>query len=346
MDQLPGDFKPKSFWARPEGTTGMLIVALLLFAGALGLYTILPFLITLLQNTLHAAALFGACAAIFYVVTNRRLRTLVSYGFKSLMRALTGILITIDPIGILKNYIRDLNDNLEDMSRQLGRLKGEITRLKRTIETNEEQAKENLALAAEAKKRAGKEGMKAQVYLQTRQAGRLQKSNVTLQSLYTKMEVLYRLLRKMYENSQILLQDMEGEVDVKEREYNAMKAGYSAFRSAYSIIKGDPDKRALFEQTMEYLTDDYGRKMGEIEHFMDISRGFLDSIDLQNQVFDEKALAMLTEWEQKTDSVLLGDEKQQLIAKAYDPEDVINLDASAEVKQKDKGKGYDQLLNQ
>jgi len=73
-----------------------------------------------------------------------------------------------------------------------------------------------------------------------------------------------------------------------------------------SIIKGDPDRRAMFDQAMEGIADDVANKVGEMEQFMDMSSEFMDSIDLQNGVFEEKGLRMLEEYEKKSTLLLLG----------------------------------------
>jgi hypothetical protein len=46
---------------------------------------------------------------------------------------------------------------------------------------------------------------------------------------------------------------------------------------------------------------------------MNSSQSILDGIDMQNGVWEEKALKQLEAWEAKTDSVLLGDTKRVLI---------------------------------
>lgn len=110
----------------------------------------------------------------------------------------------------------------------------------------------------------------------------------------------------MYSNSEILLEDTKDQVRVKEQEYKAIKASNSAMKSAMSIIKGDPDKRAMFDQTMEHLADDVSNKMGEMEQFMEMSSDFMNSIDVQNGVFEEKGLKMLEEYEKKSTLLLMG----------------------------------------
>jgi len=324
MMELPENYKPKNFWERKEGTTGMLIGIPLLLALVYGLSRILPFIITLLQNAITAVLLFAVLAVIIYVITDRRTRNLFWYIYKSIMRALTRMFVEIDPIGILNSYVSDLKNNAENMYQQISNLRGQMRKLKNLIEQNEKERAQSLQFAGEAKKQN-----KQNIFvLKARKAGRLEESNLTLSALYTKMEMLYRVLNKMYETSLVLIEDMEDEVKVKTMERDAIKASYSAFKSAVRIIKGDPDKKEIFDQAMEYLTDDYGKKLGEIEHFMEISSSVIDSIDIQNGVYAEDALKKLDDWEKQSDSILLGDQKKMLIAVANDPTNVLELDVT------------------
>jgi len=142
--------------------------------------------------------------------------------------------------------------------------------------------------------------------------------------------VLYRVLVKMFENSEILAEDIKDQVMVKEQEYNAIKASNSAMKSAMSVISGDPDKRAMFDAAMEAIADDVSNKVGEMERFMEVSSGFMDSIDLQNGVFEEEGLKMLEKWEKEGASLLLGDEKLDILDKANN--DAEELDISEPVK--------------
>ena len=48
----------------------------------------------------------------------------------------------------------------------------------------------------------------------------------------------------MYENSEILVEDIQDQVKVKEQERKAIRASHSAMRSAMNVINGDADKRA------------------------------------------------------------------------------------------------------
>ncbi len=315
--------KVKSFWRKPEGTTGMIILAIAAIAAAFGINAILPWIISLLQNTIHAVILFAVVGVLFFILTNRRFWNLVKYIFKSIARAITGVFITIDPIGILKNYISSLGRSIDQMKEQIGELRGQMRALQQEILTNEKIREDSLKQAKIAKA----SGKQSAFVLKARKAGRLKESNMTFQNLYVKMELLYRVLTKMLEAAQFWYEDLSDEVDVKARERKMITKGYSVYKNAKKVIQGDPDARELFDQTLEYLADDYAQKLGEIENFMDISQGFIESVDIKNGVYEEEALKELEEWEKKTDSLILGDEKETLLLQAADKDDILDLDA-------------------
>ncbi len=297
----PSDFTPKTFWQRPEGLTGgIFMTGIVLGAGYL-LYKFLPILITLVSNMLYAGILLIALAALIYMVVDPRMRNLVWYGYKSVMRWITGIFVNIDPIGILKSYVEDLEDNLAKMSKQIGNLRGSMRKLKTTMEENSKNIEDELNIANAAKK----QGNEKQLVLSTRQAARLKESNEKYNSLYSKMDILHRILAKMYENSEILLEDTKDQVKVKQEEREAIKTSHSAMSSAMKVISGDKDKKAMFDMAVEAIADDVANKVGEMERFMDMSSKFMDSVDLQNGVFEEEGLKMLEQWENQSKLLLM-----------------------------------------
>ena len=257
------------------------------------------------------------------MVLDPKMRNLIWYMYKSVMRYITGIFVQIDPIGILKSYVESLKGNLGKMDQQISKLRGQMHKLQEVILNNKKQIQSNLSMASEAKER-NKESM---MILKSRQAGRLTDSNLKLEDLYKKMEVLYRVLTKMYENSEIMMEDITDQVAVKEQERSAIRASHSAMKSAMSIISGDKDQRAMFDQALEAIADDVSAKVGEMERFMEVSSNFMDSVDLQNGVFEEEGMKMLEKWETEGVSLLLGNEKSVLINKANNDSDILDLDA-------------------
>jgi len=302
-------FKQKSFWQKPEGVTGTLF--LVGIAAALG-FLLVKFgatLAALAANTVYLAIMLLVLALIVYMVLDPKMRNLVGYMYKSVMRWITGMFVTIDPVGILKNYVDDLADNLRKMSKQIAALRGQMRKLSTIMDDNNKEIQKNLTLA----KAAQKKGNQSALTLSTRKAARLKESNAKYKNLHAKMDVMHKILSRMYQNSEILLEDTKDQVNLKEQERKAIRGSHSAMKSAMSVISGDPDKRAMFDAAMENIADDVANKVGEMEQFMEMSSSFMDSVDLQNGVFEEEGLKMLEKFEKQSSLLLMGDSSTETL---------------------------------
>ncbi len=313
---------PKGFWQRPEGVAGMIFGAGLLVGGGWLLTKILPTLVSIANNTLQLGLALTGLAALVYVVLDPKMRNLIWYIYKSIMRWITGIFVQIDPIGVLKSYVDDLKSNLSKMNVQIGKLRGQMSHLKTIMDQNAKDIANNLKLATAARD----SNMQAQMVLKARKAGRLQDSNMKYEDLYKRMEILYRVLSKMYENSEVMLEDIGDQVQVKEQERKAIRASHSAMQSAMNIISGNSDKRYMFDMALEAVADDVSQKVGEMERFMDMSTKFMDSIDLQNGVFEQDGLDLLEKWENEGVSTILGGDKAKILAQGHSSQ-VLDLNA-------------------
>jgi phage shock protein A len=285
----------KSLWLRPEGITGGLFLVAAAVGAVMVADKVLPALNRIVSSSIGLAGGLAVLGGIVYMVLDPKLRNLMWYAYKSVMRWITGVFVQIDPISILKSFIEDLEDNLRKMSKQIGALRGQMRQLRGTFDENAREIAKNLQLAEQAQKGGDERNMA----LNARKAGRLQDANAKYEILLDKMDILYKMLTRMYENSEIMLEDTRDQVQIRIQEYEAIKTSNSAIQSAMSILKGDPDKRALFDQANEALVDDLSAKVGEMERFMDTSRNLMDSIDLQNGVFQEDGLKLLEQWEQR-----------------------------------------------
>ncbi len=303
-DIAPPRFEKKSFWKRPEGVTGAIFLIALIGGVGFLLTKYMGVLLALAANTIWLIVMLSVLAMLIYVILDPKMRNLLWYMYKSVMRSITGMFVRIDPIGILKSYVEDLEGNLGKMGKQIGLLKGQMRKMSTLIEDNEKEINNNLKLASVAKR----QGNENQVILATRKAARMKETNAKYAQLSTKMQVLYRILDKMYKNSEILLEDTKDQVKMKEQERKIIRTSHSAMKSAMSVISGDPDKRAMFDMALENIADDVANKVGEMERFMEMSANVMDSIDLQNGVFQEEGMAMLEKWENESTLMLLGPE--------------------------------------
>jgi hypothetical protein len=292
----------KSFWSRPEGKTGMIFLGLGAAALVYGWGKIVPFIVSMLTDTLHMVGLAAILAAVLIVLFSSRTHLL----FRLLMRWITGMIINIDPIGILKDHLSQMRKRREVMSQQISNVSGQIQYLKSTIDKNAAMASENMRLAAHAKKLATSTAdqneqlrMALQMKAKANQAGRLQKSNLSYQQLLNKLQNIYELLSKWAVHIDFYIEDTENEVKQAEIEYKTINAAYRAYRTALSVIRGTGDEKELYNQTMENLAEQAGRKLGEMEDFQRLAQNFMDTIDLENGAVETEALEKLDAYEQK-----------------------------------------------
>ena len=113
---------------------------------------------------------------------------------------------------------------------------------------------------------------------------------------------------------------------MRKQELKAIKAGHTAMKRAVNIIQGDPDKKMMFDMATESVVEDIHSKIGEMERFIELSGSFIDSIDLQNGVYEQEGLELLEKLEKDGASFLLGDPKTEDLEKLdVEDEDIENI---------------------
>jgi hypothetical protein len=297
----------KNFWQRPEGTVGKVALVLAGVAAAYGFVQILPFLIAAATDTLHLAVLIGAILLLIFIVSDRRVWTLGRLIFQSVMRYLTGLFIELDPIGILKNYIAEMKKNLAIMDEQLGNLNGSIRTLQNQIDTNQKEAEHSMALANQADKKMAtgsltsldqQQYMSAKVTNQ-RHAASLINIDKSLTDLRDKLKILYEQLIRWRATAEFQVTDKENRVSEEEMRRKALKKAYSVFQAAKKIFRGDPIANQIYDQTLEYLADDAGQMLGEMEDFNRLANKLMTNMDLETGAVNDEAIKQLTEFQQK-----------------------------------------------
>ena len=306
----------KSFWERPEGTTGIFTIGALVLGGFALVKIFGDMIIGALDTAIGIVGkgmVLGGMVAlaglVLAIALNPKVHALVGYAFKLVMRKLTGWIVEIDPIGIMRIYIEDLKKRMNVIDDRLNNLSGQIRSLKETIKKNAAAAD----TALNTFKGASEQGKKVLATTQARQVDRLSKTNMRYDDVLKKMEFLKIMLGKYREAAEATILDLQNEVDVQEVERKSMLAAYGAMTAVRDILNGGGDKRELFDQAMEFAVQDYGMKIGEIENFMDTSQSFLEGLDLSDATANSEALARLQEWENKADSLLLGNAKTTVL---------------------------------
>ncbi|MGG7664973.1 hypothetical protein [Dyadobacter sp. BHUBP1] len=287
------DHSKKSYWSRPEGITSLLFLG---GVGAVVLYfwnKIAAFLIEVTQNTLYLGFLMAILALVIFLLTSKDVRTAAFFLFKSLMRSITGLIIKLDPIAIMKIYVDDLKEKREKMQGQINTLAGQLVKLNKNINENNERIKQKFAEANKASTMLDRPGMKETASLATIEGAGLQEMNEKLLPLQRNMKTVLEFMEKVNKSADYIIKETEIKVKLKEAEYRIVKESSNALRTAISIFKGNPDKKFYFDESMEYIQDDMSQKLGEMKRAMDLSLDFINGVDVQNGLLSDKGQAML-----------------------------------------------------
>ena len=278
--------KLKSYWHRPGGKAGVVIGLGLL---AVILYFVVPILTTIVWNTLN----FGialACLGIFlYCVTHRKLRLSLFYLYEIIMKKLVGFVIELDPFIIAEDYIGDMVQQREKLYNQSIDVDGQKEKI--DLKLNEKEKEMNSMLA---KAKAAKDNnMMPELGNATRQVARINEYIKQLAPIRDSLAKIGDYLTKVHKNSGYLIEDAKNELELKKDLYKSVSSGNQALNSAMKIFKGDPEKKLMVEQSMEYLKEDIAGKLASMKKAISYSTDFMRSIDLDNATFEVEGLKML-----------------------------------------------------
>lgn len=325
--QLGGD----DFWQRPEGKlTKKLGFPLLLIGGAIGLYKILPFIITLLENTLYTIFLGLVLALVVFLLTNKQIRYTVSYAFQAIMRGLVGLIIDLDPVAFLKGLVQRLKKREEVVETNKGKLRGRMRDVADKIKAATKEMNISRQLAQAAYTQAQEEGglrFKLTYRSSARKAMRRRDRIITFKEMYRMMEVLFRGLEKLQMIVRYYVEDIEDEVEDALTRRETMNSAYLAYMAARGVLSENSEEAVKLELGLKRLADDYNSKFGQIEEFLSMASDMINGFDLQNMTLDAHAVEMFERWEKEGDDIVLGTPtKLAILNEADDISDIIDFD--------------------
>ncbi len=200
-----------------------------------------------------------------------------------------------------------MKKNLAIMDEQLGKLNGSIRTLQNQIDTNQKEAEHSMALANQADKKIAAGGLTSldqQQYMSAkvtnqRHAASLINIDKSLTDLRDKLKILYEQLIRWRATAEFQVTDKENRVSEEEMRRKALKKAYSVFQAAKKIFRGDPVANQIYDQTLEYLADDAGQMLGEMEDFNRLANKLMTNMDLETGAVNDEAIKQLTEFQQK-----------------------------------------------
>jgi hypothetical protein len=281
----------KSFWSRPEGAYGKGIVAVVGAVGLVGLYKVLPFLITLAQNTIYLGALIGVLALMWWLVTSERVRTLLFYGFQIMSRSIASLFINIDPISILKAFAAEMREKGQEVDASIDRMNGVKRALDGEINRSSKEMQQALRLADVAK---DEDALNVQAERAGRRNANLQKYQ-EMQNVV--MEILTQLTR-VKKRVDYHIANSEDEMNELIRQNQIAKTVAQATAASRSAL-GYSDKLEIRNMAADSIREKYSNAIGELDGLIQSGKNLDSEIDLSTLAFRADGQAKLVELHKK-----------------------------------------------
>jgi phage shock protein A len=197
--------------------------------------------------------------------------------------------IQLDPFIISEDYIRDMEEEREKLYKQSIEVDQQKEKIQMKIKEKEGEINKLMLKAQTAKEK----NMMPELGNATRQIGRLNEYIKQLSPIHDNLFRIGDYLTRIHKNSAYLIEDARNELEVKRDLYKSVTSGNRALTSALKIFKGDPEKKLLVEQSMEYLKEDIAGKLANMKKAISYSSDFMRSIDLDNATYEKEGLKML-----------------------------------------------------
>ena len=303
---FPQQQQLKSYWDRPGGKFGIVAgIGALVLVG----YFVVPILTQVVWNTLNFGIALVCLGIFLYCITHRKLRLSLFYFYEWLMKKLVGVVIELDPFIIAEDYINDMEKQREKLYEQSVDVDAQKEKINLKIEEKNDEIRSLMSKAQVAKDR----NMLPELGNATRQIGRLNDYIKQLTPIRDNLSKIGDYLTQIHKNSGYLIEDSRNELELKKDLYKSVTSGNQALSSALKIFNGDPEKKLMVEQSMEYLKEDIATKLASMKKAISYSSDFMRSIDLDNATYEQEGLRMLEGFNPESDLKLAQSTKSTIM---------------------------------
>lgn len=283
--------KAKGLFDQKGGTLGMIILAL----GVIFLITQIGAIKAFCDSLFHVLIVAVAIFAIIYVIADPKARNLVGTLYMMGIRYLMGMVIKMNPIAILEDGIESMMKRIDLVEQKMAKLNGVRIKFKDKIKAKKLELQKCLdrKAAAEARMNAAttedeKKRNQGVMVLEDRQSVRLVDITKEYIDLHEAAENWYSTLSKIAEMAKLTADDARNEVAIQKEKYEMVRESHSAFKSAMSVLKGDPDELARYNQAFEVVNSDIMDKVGEMDRVINTTGGMIDKMEIDKEMYSIK----------------------------------------------------------
>ena len=296
------DSDKKAFWTSKESLGAWLVVGAL---GAAGIYfwgKIVPFLVDMVFDTTKLIIGGAVLALLITIIASPRTRLVL----RLLSRAITGLIINIDPIGILKDRVAQMLKRMEAFSEKKESLSGAARQVKSAIDANDKEISKQQRVAVNARAAVTQETdptrklrMNTELQVAVNEVARLTESNKEYRQLDTTLTRIQDGLERATIYLDGYIRDGQNEAREWERKRKTSGLARGAISDAMSILRGKASEQDLYQSTLTHLADEYDMRIGQIDEGLKDLESFMTKVDLQTGIVDTEAFALVDNFEKK-----------------------------------------------
>jgi hypothetical protein len=284
----------------------MVALAALIIAGGIGLYEIMPYIISLLTDTIHAVALAAVLVAILWLALNPTFRTAVSNLFQNGVRFFASWVVETDPIGILRNNLDDMKKAKASLDQTLQRFAGSDERLQRSIAAKTDEINglgrkaakaEQMAAAASDPMEKERLSLERQTFLE--QAGMLMQGVKQLQALEDQTSKMLKTFQHWSQIADSKIQRTENKVNFLAEQRKMILDAKATLGVGQQLLRGNPEQLKMVDMALDYLEEDTSRTLGEIREFSRYTDKLLTDDQIESGAAADDAAAKFAEFNQK-----------------------------------------------
>jgi hypothetical protein len=259
-----------------EKTTGAVVGLGIIGAIGFGAYLALPFIATMMTSLFTICASALGVTLIAFIALNKGTRSNFTLGYAVLTRKIHSMIVQRAPYDIVNYIIGCMQQRVADGKERLAHLRAANNRISTQIGKNDDTIEQRVGMA----KAAEKLGQTPRRDAQLRMLGAVDAANKRLKAQLEMQKKLTDMLQSGIENAQLKVEEQQEAVKLAIETNSALTEGKEAAADVLAAINGDPEKKALFDESMEAIAQDSALKLGQVDQMMIDLNPIMNDIEL------------------------------------------------------------------
>lgn len=272
---------------RPDKIVAGIIAALVIGLLGYGLFVVLPYLITLAENTITFVLELAALAVIVMVLADRDTWTMILYQWKNISRNLRRGIARQNPIGVMDTVIERFARKLEEIDDHMTKAAAACKRHEANIKTMRKKAADEDAIARTA---ISLQKSELEIKRHATAALRWEKAAedmVPMGVMLSEMQEKMEQARDLCANT---LEDTKNQREVFAMTYETMTTSQKTVKSFKRFFGTNPDL-AMLEMSIDEIERQTSEAEAEIDQFMRVMTPAMEAADLKKQAEAQEAMS-------------------------------------------------------